>query len=148
DLYDLTYDDLINLDRVADKSVNNLLEAIEQSKKQSYDKLIYALGIRHVGATVARDLAQHFANIDDLMAAKAEDLTNIDSIGPRIAESVIMFFGEPANKDMVSRLKAAGLTMKGEAAQRASSTLEGMTIVLTGTLPTLTRTQAEELIRT
>lgn len=148
DLYDLTYDDLINLDRVADKSVNNLLEAIEQSKKQSYDKLVYALGIRHVGATVARDLAQHFANIDDLMAAKAEDLTNIDSIGPRIAESVVMFFGEPANKDMVSRLKAAGLTMKGEAAQRASNTLEGMTIVLTGTLPTLTRTQAEELIRT
>src|SRR5690606_25403654 len=74
--------------------------------------------------------------------------TNIDSIGPRIAESVVMFFGEPANKDMVSRLKAAGLTMKGEAAQRASNTLEGMTIVLTGTLPTLTRTQAEELIRT
>ena len=147
DIYDLSYDVLIKLDRVADKSVNNLLDAIEASKKQSYDKLIFALGIRHVGATVARDLAMHFSDIDMLMKASLEDLISIDSIGPRIAESVVMFFNDSANIDMVNRLKSAGLTMHGSAPVKASSTLEGMTIVLTGTLPTLTRTQAEELIR-
>lgn len=147
DIYDLQYDDLIKLDRVADKSVNNLLAAIEESKKQPYDKLVFALGIRHVGATVARDLASHFPSIDALMTAKADELTKIDSIGPRIAESVEMFFSEPANIDIVNRLRAAGLNMMGEAPSMASNRLEGMTIVLTGTLPTLSRTQAEELIR-
>lgn len=147
DLYDLTYDDLIKLDRVADKSVNNLLEAIQLSKKQPYDKLIFALGIRHVGATVARDLAMHFPDIDALMGATVEDLTAINSIGPRIAESVVLFFSESANVDILNRLRAAGLTLHGEAPTIASNALEGMTIVLTGTLPTLTRSQAEELIR-
>lgn len=147
DLYDLTYEDLIKLDRVADKSVNNLLEAIEQSKRQAYEKLVYALGIRHVGATVARDLAQHFPSIEGLMEAKVDDLTSINSIGPRIAESVVLFFAEPSNIDVVNRLKAAGLNMRGKVLDRASDTLEGMTIVLTGTLPTLSRSQAEELIR-
>jgi DNA ligase (NAD+) len=147
DLYELRYDDLIKLDRVADKSVNNLLMAIETSKQQPYEKLVFALGIRHVGATVARDLALHFPNIDILMHASKDELTNINSIGPRIAESVTMFFSEPANIEMIDRLKRAGLTLSGTAQKVESSILEGKTLVLTGTLPTLQRAQAEELIR-
>ncbi len=147
DIYDLGYDDLIGLERMADKSVKNLLDAIEASKNQPYERLIFALGIRHVGATVARDLALHFPDIDRLMMAGVEELTNIDSIGPRIAESVVSFFEEKAHIEMIDRLKAAGLTMKGEAPTKASAHLVGLTIVLTGTLPTLARSEAEELIR-
>jgi DNA ligase (NAD+) len=147
DIYDLTYDALIKLDRVADKSVNNLLTAIEASKKQPYEKLIFALGIRHVGVTVARDLALNFPDIDTLMNAAVEDLTNINSIGPRIAESLKVFFGNPANLEIIERLKRAGLTLWGSAPTIASALLEGKTVVLTGTLPTLQRAQAEELIR-
>ncbi len=147
DVYDLRYEDLIALERMADKSVKNLLEAIEASKNQPYERLIFALGIRHVGATVARDLAAHFPDIDQLLKATVEELTTIDSIGPRIAESVVFFFGEEANIAMVNRLISAGLTMKGAAAVKASSLLEGLTVVLTGTLPTLARSEAEELIR-
>jgi DNA ligase (NAD+) len=147
DVYDLKYEDLIKLERLADKSVNNLLDAIEASKNQPYDRLIFALGIRHVGATVARDLALHFPDIDQLMGAEVEKLTNIDSIGPRIAESVVVFFKDEANIDMVNRLKLAGLTMKGTAPAKVSTNLDGLTVVLTGTLPTLARSEAEELIR-
>jgi len=147
DLYDLSYDDLIKLERVADKSVNNLLIAIEASKQQPYEKLVFALGIRHVGATVARDLALHFPSIDILMNASKDELTNINSIGPRIAESVTTFFSEPANIAIIDRLKRAGLTLSGTAQKVESSILEGKTLVLTGTLPTLQRAQAEELIR-
>ncbi len=147
DVYDLKYEDLIKLERVADKSVNNLLDAIEASKNQPYDRLIFALGIRHVGATVARDLALHFPDIDQLMGAEVEKLTNIDSIGPRIADSVVFFFKDKANIDMVNRLKLAGLTMKGTAPAKVSTNLDGLTVVLTGTLPTLARSEAEELIR-
>jgi DNA ligase (NAD+) len=147
DIYDLTYEALIKLDRVADKSVNNLLAAIETSKKQPFEKLVFALGIRHVGATVARDLAMHFPTIDTLMKAPAEELMNIDSIGPRIAESVVLFFSETENITIVERLRSAGLTMSGSAPTFVSTILEGKTVVLTGTLPTLQRAQAEELIR-
>jgi len=147
DIYDLTYEALIKLDRVADKSVNNLLAAIETSKKQPFEKLVFALGIRHVGATVARDLAMHFPTIDTLMRAPADELMNIDSIGPRIAESVVLFFSETENINIVERLRNAGLTMSGTAPTFVSTILEGKTVVLTGTLPTLQRAQAEELIR-
>jgi DNA ligase (NAD+) len=147
DIYDLTYDALIKLDRVADKSVTNLLAAIEESKKKPFEKLVFALGIRHVGATVARDLAMHFIDIDSLMKAHVDDLISIDSIGPRIAESVVLFFKEPVNVNIVARLRGAGLTMSGTALSVVSNLLEGKTIVLTGTLPTLQRAQAEELIR-
>ncbi len=147
DIYDLTYDTLIKLDRVADKSVNNLLTAIEASKKQPFEKLVFAMGIRHVGATVARDLAMNFTDIDTLMEAHIEELMSVDSIGPRIAESVVLFFSEPENINIVERLRSAGLTMSGNAPIFISTVLEGKTLVLTGTLPTLQRAQAEELIR-
>lgn len=147
DIYDLTYDALIKLDRVADKSVNNLLAAIQDSKNKPYEKLIFALGIRHVGVTVARDLAMHFPHIDLLMNATIEDFININSIGPRIAESLRTFFHEPVNIEIIERLKRAGLTLVGSAQTVTSTILEGKTVVLTGTLPTLQRAQAEELIR-
>jgi DNA ligase (NAD+) len=147
DLYDLKAEQLLALDRMAEKSVNNLLAALEQSKTKPYDRLVYALGIRHVGSTVARDLADHFPTIDDLMAADLIQLTEIDSIGPKIAESVVQFFSDSFNLDTVERLRNAGVTLQGVAKVIHSEALMGLTIVLTGTLPTLSRVEAEELIR-
>jgi len=147
DIYTLKYDQLIHLDRMADKSVTNLLEAIEKSKKQTFDRLLFALGIRHVGTTVARDLATHFPSIDVLMKTSSETFIAIDSIGPKIAESIVQFFSNPLNIDIIGRLKEYGLNLKGTEKVVLSSVLTGKTIVITGTLPTLSRTQAEEMIR-
>jgi DNA ligase (NAD+) len=132
---------------MADKSVTNLLEAIEKSKKQTFDRLLFALGIRHVGTTVARDLATHFPSIDVLMKTSSETFIAIDSIGPKIAESIVQFFSNPMNIDIIGRLKEYGLNLKGTEKVVLSSVLTGKTIVITGTLPTLSRTQAEEMIR-
>jgi len=147
DLYDLQADQLLALDRMAEKSVSNLLEALEQSKKKPFDRLVYALGIRHVGTTVARDLAEQFSTIDDLMSATLTQLTEIDTIGPKIAESVVHFFSDSMNRGIIERLRSAGITMAGAAKVIHSNVLSGLTIVLTGTLPTLSRVEAEELIR-
>jgi DNA ligase (NAD+) len=147
DIYDLRYDQLIPLERLADKSVRNLLEAIENSKKQTFERFIFALGIRHVGITVARDLATHYLDIDALMQAQFDSLVAIDSIGPKIAESLVEFFSNPIHRALIDRLKDHGLNMKGVEKHISSTILDGKTIVLTGTLPTLSRTQAEELIR-
>lgn len=147
DIYDLKYDQLIHLDRMADKSVNNLLEAIEKSKQQSFDRLIFALGIRHVGSTVARDLAIHYPDMDLLMKASLDSFIAIDSIGPKIAESLVHFFSDPINIGIIERLKLHGLNMKGIQKKTLSSVFSGKIFVLTGTLPRLTRSQAEDLIR-
>lgn len=147
DLYKLTKEDLIGLERMADKSAGNLMAALEESKQRSYDRFIYGLGIRHVGATVARDLAQNFTDIDALMAASEEQLTALASIGPKIADSVVQFFSVESNREAVERLRTAGLPVKGAEVKRSSNTLEGFTVVLTGSLPTMTRAEAEALIR-
>jgi DNA ligase (NAD+) len=147
DIYDLKYDQLITLDRMAEKSANNLLEAIQKSKNQSFDRLIFGLGIRHVGSTVARDLSTHYPGIDLLINASYDSFVAIDSIGPKIAESIVTFFSDSANGQIVERLRSYGLNMKGVEKKTLSAIFEGKTFVLTGTLPGLTRNEAEELIR-
>jgi len=146
DLYELSTDQLIPLERMGQKSAQNLVDSIEKSKKQSFDRVIYALGIRFVGKTVARDLARAFKNMDALMEANVDDLTAIDSIGPRIAESVTAFFKSERNRKLIESLRNHGLTFEQEAQETASNTLEDVTFVLTGSLPHLTRKEAKTLI--
>ncbi len=147
DLYDLKKEQLVPLERMGSKSAQNLIDAIRASKKQSLDRVIYALGIRFVGKTVARDLAQAFGSMDKLVAASEEELTAIDSIGPKIAESVVAFFSQEKNLHIIDTLRSHGLTFEMEVQEAASGKLEGKKFVLTGSLPGFTRKEATELIR-
>src|SRR5690606_3636901 len=114
DLYSVTFDQLIGLERMAEKSANNLLLGLEASKKVSFERVLFALGIRFVGETVAKKLARHFKNSDALAAASLEELIAVDEIGERIAQSVIGYFAQEANRQEVSRLKAVGLQFQIE----------------------------------
>ena len=147
DLYRLQKEQLLNIERMGEKSAENLLAALEESKKQSFDKLLFALGIRHVGAKVARILALQYSNIDNLRQASAEELSAIRDIGPKIAESVVSYFAVPSNLDLLYRLKKAGLNMemKGVAGTDASHPFYGKTLVFTGTMPTLDRATAQTM---
>ncbi|NLT96408.1 MAG: NAD-dependent DNA ligase LigA [Clostridia bacterium] len=146
DLYYLKYEDLVNLERMGPKSAQNLLNAVEESKNRGLDQLIFALGIRLVGQRAAKILAQEFKTMDRLMEATFEELTAIPEIGPKMAESIIAFFGEEKNIQFIERLKAAGVNMKMASSPIASDKLAGKTFVLTGTLETLTRKEAQEKI--
>lgn len=146
DLYYLTPDDLMPLERMAEKSAQNLLNAIESSKNQPFHRVLYAIGIRFVGKTVAKDLANAFHSLDDLMRASNEELEQVDAIGPKIAESVTSFFSIPKNLEIVQSLKKAGLRFESEEDRQASAALENKIFVLTGSLPSLTRKEATELI--
>lgn len=147
DLYLVTADDLMELDRMGAKSANNLVRAIAASKENSLDKLLFALGIRHVGAKVARTLAMKYQTMDALMEATQEELAQIPDIGPVIAESVVTYFGDPGNQDYIERLKELGLNMKmlGTAASNENHPFYGKTMVFTGTLPTLDRATAQTM---
>ncbi len=147
DLYRLTAQEIIPLERMAEKSAGNLIRAIENSKNRSLDRVIHALGIRHVGRTVASDLASHFGSIDAIMNATEEELVSVDSIGPTIAESVRGFFRIEKNREIIGQLKEAGVKLTMEPRKVASGALLGKTLVLTGTLPTLSRKEATELIQ-
>ncbi len=146
DLYELNKEQLLTLERMADKSAENLLYAIEESKKRSLPRLIHALGIRFVGRTVARDLANAFRSLRALQKASREEIEAVDDIGPTIAESVAAFFSEEQNKNIVDRLGRYGLNLEAEQTKMASKLLEGKTFVLTGSLPSFTRKEATELI--
>lgn len=146
DLYKLKTEDLIPLERMAEKSADNLIYAIEESKKQPLDRLIYALGIRFVGKTVAKDLAAHFKTMENLMETDEEIMTEIDSIGPKIAESVALFFSNEKNVTLISQLRSAGLNFEISESKTVSNRLDGKKFVLTGSLPSLTRKEASELI--
>lgn len=146
DLYDLTTPDLINLDRMGRKSAENLVAAIQASKTRPFERVLYALGIRYVGETVARDLARGIGSMQALREADIARISAIDGIGPRIAASIRGFFDDPRQAALVDRLEAVGLRMEAELSPPASTFLQGCVFVLTGTLPTLTRTQAEALI--
>lgn len=146
DLYSLKTDQLIPLERMAKKSAGNLISAIEKSKEQPLERLIYALGIRFVGKTVAKDLASHFKSMDALEEADEETMTDIDAIGPKIAESVYTFFRHEKNRKLVESLREAGLRFEQEADKTVSELLSGKKFVLTGSLPSLTRNEASELI--
>ena len=143
DLYRLTSGDLVPLERMGEKSAANLIASIRKSKEKPFEKVLYALGIRFVGVTVARDLARAFPSIDELADASEDDLTAIDSIGPRIARSLRSFFEEPENREMVRKLRDLGLSFRSEQRDTSSDKLAGKTFVLTGTLPTLKRSDAQ-----
>ncbi|MGM0588303.1 MAG: NAD-dependent DNA ligase LigA [Bacteroidota bacterium] len=146
DLYALTIEDIVPLERMAQKSAQNLVNAIEDSKQQDFERVLHGLGIRFVGKTVARDLAKHLKTIDALMEASEEELTAINSIGPAIAESVVKFFKNPKNKEIIEELREQGLTLEYEEEELSSRALEDKTFVLTGSLPSLTRNDAKALI--
>lgn len=146
DLYELEIDQLTPLERMGEKSANNLVNAISDSKHKPFDRVLYALGIRFVGSTVARDLARAFGSIGAILDAGEEDLTAIDSIGPRIANSVVNHFGEKKNRELIERLRSYGLQMELEEEIKKGDALEGLKFVLTGSLPGLTRKEATDLI--
>ncbi len=137
--------ELIEVERWGEKSAQRLLDGIERSKNQPFNRVLFALGIRHVGEGVARLLVEQFPSMDALVAASVEELQAISAVGPRIAESIVLFFREKHNRDVVQRLKKAGLTMRAPA-RSTTGTLSGMTFVLTGTLPSYTREEAKRII--
>lgn len=146
DLYALTKDDLVALERMGEKSADNLLRAIEASKENELDRLLFALGIRHVGAKVARILASEFGSIKNLLQAEAEQLAAIRDIGAKIAESVVTWLSVPSNIDLLERLEAEGLKMEFTVqAVNESNPFYGKTLVFTGTLPTLGRAEAQSM---
>lgn len=147
DLYSLTLDQLTGLERMGEKSAQNLLEALNRSRTQSLDRLIFALGIRHVGAGAARVLARQFRSLDALKAASVEELQSIHEIGPVMAQSIHEFFLAPANLEVIEKLRRAGVRMEEEAAPASAQPLAGKTFVLTGTLERFTREQAADRIR-
>jgi DNA ligase (NAD+) len=146
DLYRLTVGQLVELDRFAAQSAEQLVRAIAASRERPLSLLLFGLGIRHVGKTVAQLLARRFGSMDALMAATATTINAVPGVGGAIAEAVVHFFEEPRNQDLIERLRAAGLNFTEARAVAADGPLAGKAYVLTGTLPTLSRTQAAELI--
>lgn len=146
DLYSLRKDDLLKLERMGEKSADNLLAALAESKKNELDKLLFALGIRHVGAKVARILATEFGSMEKLQQAQPEELAQIRDIGDKIAESAVTWLNVPANIDLVEHLAAAGLTMTfTPPASQEDNPFFGKTLVFTGTMPTLGRAEAKTM---
>jgi DNA ligase (NAD+) len=148
DIYKLGFTALATLERMGDKSAQNLLAAIEKSKTTTLGRFLFSLGIRHVGEATAKDLARHFGNIDRLMDARVEELLEVNDVGPVVAESIRHFFDQPHHREVVEQLRAAGVHWPDEAglASDAPRPLLGQVLVLTGTLPTLSRDEAKALI--
>ncbi|MGD9788060.1 MAG: NAD-dependent DNA ligase LigA [Sulfuricellaceae bacterium] len=148
DLYRLGMTTLANLERMAEKSAQNLLDALERSKRTTLARFIYALGIRNVGEATAKDLARHFGSLDALMAADGERLQQVPDVGPVVADSIAQFFAEAHNREVIAQLREQGVTWEEGpgAAPSAGGTLAGKTFVLTGTLPTMSREAAKEKI--
>lgn len=145
DLYRLTKDDLLKLERMGDKSAENVLGEIADSKKLPLERVIYGLGIRFVGERTAQFLAEHFGSLDAIMKASAEELEEVNEVGPRIAESIVEFFGDEHNRKLVGDLRKAGLTFTGQKKEKGTK-LAGKTFVLTGTLARHTRDEAKKMI--
>jgi DNA ligase (NAD+) len=148
DLYDLKKEDLIPLERMGEKSAQNLIDAIEKSKDNDLDRLIFGLGIRLVGAKAARLLAQAFGEMEKLMTAAHEEIIRIPEIGEKMAQSIVAFFEEEENIALIEKLKKTGINMKWKQKGESSDVkkLEGLTFVLTGTLEKYTRNEAKEII--
>jgi DNA ligase (NAD+) len=145
DLYSIGLTGLVALERMGEKSAQNLLAGIEQSKNAALPRFLFGLGIRHVGEATARDLARHFGKLDAIMDAGVEQLLEVPDVGPVVAESIHTFFQQPHNREAVEQLRAAGVHWEeGEPAAQAPKPLAGKTIVLTGTLPTMSRDEAKD----
>jgi DNA ligase (NAD+) len=145
DLYKLTKADLMKLERMGDKSAQNVLDEIDASKKLPLERVIYGLGIRFVGERTAQFLAEHFGSMEAVEKANEQELQQVEEVGPRIAKSIVEFFAEPQNRKLVDELRDAGLKMTGKKKERGTK-LAGKTFVLTGTLPNLTRDEAKKMI--
>ena len=145
DIYSLTEEKLLTLERMGEKSAQNILQEIEGSKKLPLERVIFGLGIRFVGERTAEFLAEHFGSIDAIMSASLEQLQEVNEVGPRIALSIVEFFEEKKNRELVERLRKAGLTLTGVKKERGTQ-LAGKTFVLTGTLARHTRDEAKNLI--
>ena len=146
DLYELTYDQLIPIDRMAEKSVNNMLEGVEASKQIPFEKVLFALGIRFVGDTVAKKLARHFGNIDNIIQASFETLIEVDEIGDRIAESLIEYFSIPENVEMINQLKNHGLQFESAHNEDATDKLKGLVFVVSGVFDKFSRDELKKSI--
>jgi DNA ligase (NAD+) len=146
DLYRLHLSQLASLERMAEKSATNLLAAIEASKTTTLARFIFALGIRNVGEATARDLAQHFTSLEALQAASAEDLQAVNDVGPIVTQSILEFFAEPHNREVIASLLEVGVSWPAIEAKPVDGALVGKTLVITGTLPTLSRDEAKALI--
>ena len=147
DLYRLGLTALAALDRMAEKSAQNVIAALEKSKQTTLPRFLFGLGIRHVGEATAKDLARHFGGLDAIMAASVEQLLEVNDVGPIVAEAIHTFFAQPHNREVVEQLRACGVTwQEGPPAERATLPLAGLTVVITGTLPTLSRDEAKDLL--
>lgn len=147
DLYRLGLAALAALDRMAEKSAQNVVAALEKSKQTTLPRFLFGLGIRHVGEATAKDLARHFGSLDAIMAASVEQLLEVNDVGPVVAEAIHTFFAQPHNREVVEQLRACGVTWEeGAPAERATLPLAGLTVVITGTLPTLSRDDAKDLL--
>ena len=145
DIYDLKKEELISLERMADKSAQNIIDAVEKSKEKPLAKFLFALGIRHVGETMAEDLARHFSRLDDFLHLSEEDLMEVEGIGPEVAASVHQFFSDRKNKESIERLKKAGLRVM-EPPVKESAKLAGKVFVFTGALKSYGRDEARDLV--
>jgi DNA ligase (NAD+) len=146
DLYHLQYDDLVKLERMGPKSAQNLLSQIEESKSRELSRLIFALGIRHVGEKLAQALTRKFLDLEKLAATTEEKLMFLEDVGPKVAKSIVFFFSQPENRELIKKLKEAGLKFKETTEKTGPQPLQGLTFVLTGTLSSMTRDQAKEKI--
>lgn len=146
DFYKLGLIALAELDRMAEKSAQNVLDALAHSKSTTLPRFIYALGIRHVGESTAKILARHFGTLDALMAAGEEEMLAVEDVGPVVAQSILGFFHDPLNRELIAQLRAAGIHWDESIVERDAQPLTGKTFVLTGTLPNLKRDEAQALI--
>ena len=147
DIYKLTISQLAGLERMAQKSAQNVIDAINKSKKTTLARFIYALGVRNVGEATAKDLANHFGRLDALLGAEVEDLLAVNDVGPIVAESLLQFFAEPHNTEAIQAMIKMGVSWEEHEGQRqVEGVLQGKTLVLTGTLPTMSRDDAKALI--
>ena len=147
DIYRMGFTALVTLERMAEKSANNVLASIEKSKQTTLPRFLFGLGIRHVGEATAKELARHFGKMDAIMDATVDQLLQVADVGPIVALSLRTFFDQPHNREVVEQLRACGVTWtEGEPTAGASLPLAGQTFVLTGTLPTLSRDQAKDML--
>jgi len=149
DLYTLDGDALARLERMAEKSAANIVQALQDSKQTTLARFLYALGIRQVGETTAKDLARHFGSLDALIGADTDALLQVEDVGPVVARSIHGFFAQTHNREVIQQLRAAGIHWaegRGAVEDQAPQTLAGQTLVLTGSLPSLSREEAKALI--